>query len=351
MANARTFVPTIEDIGLLSDIKMDTIADTSSELVIYTARFKDAYNNLSHQLEVLHKKSRVLKKKKNQCIEKLFDERCRIFSEQLQAHYRSVGESLVGADADGLDSALIMGVVEDGTLTSNGSHQTILNNSGLRMALQRQHVEGNLLEPYSYSSEGSSTLGLDSQEILAESEELPSYFQHEYEASAHQHQQQQQQQQQQQHRHTHSRNHSQSHGNGHRRNFSLGSPAHSSSASSSLSLHSPLPIHATVLTTDSPPDYVREEPAATIATVSGHNHSTLASIAVQEDEADAQFQAYHSRYDSRQRQGSDPRTRPHITTMATIATANGGGSGNGSGAMDMPPEYEETRYHTAVNPA
>ncbi|KAG0012151.1 hypothetical protein BGZ81_001742 [Podila clonocystis] len=179
MTNARVFVPSLQDIGNLSDIKMDTIADTSSELVIFTAKFKDAYNLLSHTLEVLHKKSRVLKKKKNTCLERLFDERCKIFSHELQAHYRNVGASL-----------------------ANGSQER----DESRLPIHRQHVEGNT----DYSSEGS-TLGHGSQEFLLEPEELPSYFQHEQEAASH------------------------------RRTGSMGSPARSSSASSSLSLHSPHP--------------------------------------------------------------------------------------------------------------
>ncbi|KAF9314216.1 hypothetical protein BG003_004386 [Podila horticola] len=181
MTNARVFVPSLQDIGLLSDIKMDTIADTSSELIIYTAKFKDAYNSVSHTLEVLHKKSRVLKRKKNACLERLFDERCRIFSHELQAHYRNIGASL-----------------------ANGSQER----DESRLPIHRQHVEGNA----DYSSEGS-TLGHESQEFLLEPEELPSYFQHEHEAST----------------------------SLHRRTGSTGSPARSSSASSSLSLHSPHP--------------------------------------------------------------------------------------------------------------
>ncbi|KAF9324350.1 hypothetical protein BG006_000637 [Podila minutissima] len=183
MSNARAFIPSLQDIGSLSDIKMDTIADTSSELIIYTAKFKDAYNLLSHTLEVLHKKSRVLKKKKNTCLERLFDERCKIFSHELQAHYRNIGASL-----------------------ANGSQER----DESRLPIHRQHVEGNA----DYSSEGS-TLGHESQEFLLEPEELPSYFQHEPEASA----------------------------SLHRRTGSMGSPARSSSASSSLSLHSPQPSY------------------------------------------------------------------------------------------------------------
>lgn len=181
MANARAFVPSLQDIGNLSDIKMDTIADTSGELIIYTAKFKDAYNTLSHTLEALHKKSRILKKKKNTHLERLFDERCKIFSHELQAHYRNIGASL-----------------------ANGSQER----DESRLPIHRQHVEGNV----DYSSEVS-TLGHESQEFLLEPEELPSYFQHEHEASA----------------------------SLHRRTGSMGSPARSSSASSSLSLHSPHP--------------------------------------------------------------------------------------------------------------
>ncbi|KAF9013756.1 hypothetical protein BGZ52_006767, partial [Haplosporangium bisporale] len=181
MANARAFVPSLQDIGNLSDIKMDTIADTSGELIIYTAKFKDAYNTLSHTLEALHKKSRVLKKKKNTHLERLFDERCKIFSHELQEHYRNIGASF-----------------------ANGSQER----DESRLPIHRQHVEGNV----DYSSEVS-TLGHESQEFLLEPEELPSYFQHEHEASA----------------------------SLHRRAGSMGSPARSSSASSSLSLHSPHP--------------------------------------------------------------------------------------------------------------
>ncbi|KAG0025178.1 hypothetical protein BGZ82_010160 [Podila clonocystis] len=207
MTNARAFVPSLQDIGNLSDIKMDTIADTSSELVIFTAKFKDAYNSLSHTLEVLHKKSRVLKKKKNTCLGRLFDERCKIFSHELQAHYRNVGASL-----------------------ANGSQER----DESRLPIHRQHVEGNA----DYSSEGSTlghgSLGHGSQEFLLEPEELPSYFQHEQEAASH------------------------------RRTGSMGSPARSSSASSSLSLHSPHPGYV-----ESPPDYVRNEPGPSLSVAAG----------------------------------------------------------------------------------
>ncbi|KAI7817966.1 hypothetical protein BC939DRAFT_309695 [Gamsiella multidivaricata] len=318
MANARTFVPTLEDIGLLSDINMETIADTSSELIIYTARFRDSYNALSHELEVLYKRSRVLKKKKNQSIEKLFDERCKIFSEELQAHYRSVGESLVSGSGSTL-------VGEDGAVTTaQGAHLYGANGgsgggagSGARLAVHRQHVETSL---ESYSSEGSS-LGHNSQEMLLGDEELPSYFQHEHEAEAEA-------------------------ASRHRRTFSLGSPAHSSSASSSLSLHSPMPMH----TTDSPPDYVRDEQhagpsySATVMTASGSSVSGAAG----EDE-DAQFLAYHRRYDTHRRQGSNARTAATTTTTTTVA-ARSRSRANTANAMDMPPGYEETRFHSVVDP-
>ncbi|KAI8594280.1 hypothetical protein EDD21DRAFT_393840, partial [Dissophora ornata] len=318
MANARTYVPTLDDIGLLSDIKMDTIADTSSELIIYTARFKDAYNALSQALESQHKRNRILKKKKNQCIEKLFDERCKIVSEELQAHYRSIGESLVGSPNLGM---------EDGSGMTTSFTNGVGGSTGIRhssVVHHRHHVESNL---ESYSSEGSSTLGHHtSQELLLDTEELPSYFQHEREVTA---------------------------GGGgggggsggassslHRRTFSLGSPARSSSASSSISLHSPL--SAVPMTTDSPPDYVRDEqqgpsnyPAAvTVARLSG----SFASGAYEEE--DAQFRAYHSRYDTRQRQNSDPRARGANMTTATVTAVS----------MDMPPGYDETRYHSVVDP-
>ncbi|KAG0251399.1 hypothetical protein BG011_007634 [Mortierella polycephala] len=285
MAAARAFVPTLENIGLLSDIKMDTIADTSNELIIYTAKFKDCYNSLSHTLEVLHKKSRILKKKKNLCIEKLFDERSRIFSEALQSHYRNIGESLAGG------SGSIAG--EESTMVTGDSNATSSTNHG-------QYAEGSM---ESYSTDGS-THGRGSREMLAEADELPSYYQHQQESGA----------------------------LFHRRTGSLGSPAHSSSASSSLSLNSP-PYMAAA---DSPPDYVRNEHP------SSHHHSlgtvvagpTMAMVGHMEDEdTDALFQAYHRRYDTRQRQDSNPRSRPNVMVPS-----------------DTPPGYDETQYHVVVDP-
>ncbi|KAF9988058.1 hypothetical protein BGZ75_010108 [Mortierella antarctica] len=278
MVNARTFVPTLEDIGLLSDIKMDTIADTSSELIIYTAKFKDSYNSLSHALEVLHKRSRVLKRKKYQVMEELFDERCKIFSDELQAHYRSIGERLAGGS--GSASA-------DNMATGGGS------------AMHRQHVESNL---NAYSTGNSGTLGHNSQEQLLDAEELPSYFQHLANTTLH------------------------------RRTGSLGSPAHSSSASSSLSLNSPLQI----ATVDSPPDYVRTELSSGEIGVPGGGGGRPA-----EEDEDALFRAYHQRYDTRQRQASDP-----PTTRSGVAAA----AAEAAAVLDTPPGYDETRYHSVVDP-
>ncbi|KAF9958716.1 hypothetical protein BGZ72_011083 [Mortierella alpina] len=275
MVNARTFVPTLEEIGLLSEIKMDTIADTSSELIIYTAKFKDSYNALSSALEVLHKRSRVLKRKKYQVIEKLFDERCKIFSDELQAHYRSMGERLAGGSGS---------AGADDRATVGGS------------AMHRQHVESNLDE---YSTESSGTRGHNSQEELLDAEELPSYFQHQASTTLH------------------------------RRAGSLGSPAHSSSASSSLSLNSPMQI----ATTDSPPDYVRTELLAGELGLSGGGGPA-------DEDEDALFRAYHQRYDTRQRQGSDP---PATRAGAAAAAA-------AAAALDTPPGYDETRYHSVVDP-
>ncbi|KAF9096238.1 hypothetical protein BGX23_011732 [Mortierella sp. AD031] len=314
MTTARGLVPSLENIGFLSEIKMDTVNDTSNDLIIYTAKFKDGYNTLSNTLEVLHKKSRVLKKKKNQCIEKLFTERCRIFSVELQEYYRSIGESLAGG------SGSIAGEEHHG----DGSGGVLLSSSpggggaagGLtssRLVMHRQHVEN--LD--AYSSEGSSLGGHHSQELLLEAEELPSYFQH-----------------QQQHNHTIL----------HRRTGSLGSPAHSSSASSSISLNSPFPGVAggagTML--DSPPDYVRDE---AVADMGGPSSYGVASSGAGEEEEDAMFRAYRLRYDTRQRQNSDPRSRPvtrAVTTTTTTTTA--------LSTMDTPPGYDETRYHTVVDP-
>ncbi|KAF9109633.1 hypothetical protein BGX27_007396 [Mortierella sp. AM989] len=311
IANARAFIPSIEEIGFLSDIKLDTIANTSNDLVIFTAKFKDSYNSLSLTLETLHKKSKILKKKKHQCIEKLFDERCRIISEELQAHYRSIGESLVSG-GDGSESLSLAG--DDTSATDAGSSR---GSSGLRLPIHRQHVENNLGP---YSTDGS-TLGPNSQELLLDAEELPSYFQHEqHEAIG-----------------TTSL---------HRRNFSLGSPARSSSASSSLSLHSP--VQAPFATTDSPPDYVRDEHLSIgMNVIPIRQRSSSAASALfatgHDEEEDAQFRAYHQRYDTRQRQNSDPRaTRTNMTSAATPATT--------THVMDMPPGYEETRYHTVVDP-
>ncbi|KAF9929604.1 hypothetical protein BGZ67_006245 [Mortierella alpina] len=279
MVNARTFVPTLEDIGLLSDIKMDTIADTSSELIIYTAKFKDSYNSLSHALEVLHKRSRVLKRKKYQVMEELFDERCKIFSDELQAHYRSIGERLAGGS--GSASA-------DNMATGGGS------------AMHRQHVESNL---NAYSTGNSGTLGHNSQEQLLDAEELPSYFQHLANTTLH------------------------------RRTGSLGSPAHSSSASSSLSLNSPLQI----ATVDSPPDYVRTELSSGEIGVPGGGGGGRPA----EEDEDALFRAYHQRYDTRQRQASDP-----PTTRSGVAAA----AAEAAAVLDTPPGYDETRYHSVVDP-
>ncbi|KAF9963373.1 hypothetical protein BGZ65_003855 [Modicella reniformis] len=339
MANARSIVTTLEGIGLLSDIKMDTIADTSSELVIYTARFKDLYNSVTQTLETLHKRSRVLKHKRNQCIEKLFDERCKIFSEELQAHYRSVGESLVngsgsgsgtgsgtgsGLSLPGLDSDVIAAAMVSFRINggSGGIHFGGPSN--------RQHAENGL---DSHASEGgcgnSSTMGRSSQELFLE-ELPPSYFQHEQQdggpvitiAAA-----------------------TATTGSStalHRRTFSLGSPAHSSSASSSLSLHSPAPP-VIVHTTDSPPDYnVHDErgncgPVVGVSVAAGPSITTTVAGATEDE--DPQFRAYRQRYDTRHRQSSDSRTsRTNTVAMTTTATT----------AIDMPPGYEETRHHPVV---
>ncbi|KAF9537028.1 hypothetical protein EC957_009034 [Mortierella hygrophila] len=314
MVTARGLVPTLEDIGMLSDIKMDTANDTSNELIIYTAKFKDAYNSLSHTLEVLHKKSRVLKKKKNQCIEKLFSERCRIFSVELQAHYRSIGESLAGGSGSiaGESSAVDGSGAGTGVLSSSPGATTTLSSG--RLVMHRHHVEGNM---EAYSSEGSSLGGYHSQELLLDTEELPSYFQHQQ---------------------------STPHSQLHRRTGSLGSPAHSSSASSSISLNSPYPgvtVGATIL--DSPPDYVRDESAAVLTntTYTAMDMSGPVAVAADEEE-DALFRAYRQRYDTRERQNSDPRSRP-MTTTTTRSRA-------GTGSLDTPPGYDETRYHTVVDP-
>ncbi|KAG0204804.1 hypothetical protein BGX28_003376 [Mortierella sp. GBA30] len=317
MTNARVFVPTLEDIGLLSDIKMDTVADTSSGLIIYTAKFKDTYNSLSHTLEVLHKKSRVLKKKRNQVIEKLFDERCRIFSDELQAHYRSIGEQLAnGGDPDG-------GSGSGSTDVENMSIVAIGNGNGNMVPNYRQHVESNLME--AYSTAGSSTLGFNSQELLLETEELPSYFQYEATGVSLHH-----------HHHNHDHQY-------HRRTGSLGSPARSSSASSSLSLSSPLPIAMT----DSPPDYVRTELVSgqqplgniSVAVAAGGGSSSSGGGGGGADEDDdALFRAYQQRYDSHRRQGSDAQSAAGTTRVSLTAL------------MDTPPGYDETRYHTVVDP-
>ncbi|GJJ73543.1 hypothetical protein EMPS_05901 [Entomortierella parvispora] len=307
MANARTFVPTLEDIGLLCDIKMDTIADTSNGLIIYTAKFKDAYNLLSHTLETLHKKSRVLKKRKFVVMEKLFDERCRIFSVELQAHYRSIGESLVGAS----ESAEDAGTTNWGSSAGGQNH--------LRVPVHRQHVEANL---DSYSSEGGSSLGPNSQEILLVDDELPSYFQHDHEAQA----------------------------SMHRRTGSLGSPARSSSSSSSISLSSPNPHR----TTDSPPDYERTESGSgdyshLVGVTSGMAGASLSTAITTDDgDEDAMFRAYHQRYDTRRRQDSDPRTR---TVPATRTTRAGSMTAVAAVVMvDTPPGYDDPSSRGVVDP-
>ncbi|KAF9914856.1 hypothetical protein FBU30_002348, partial [Linnemannia zychae] len=312
MTTARGLVPTLEDIGLLSDIKMDTVNDTSNELIIYTAKFKDAYNSLSHTLEVLHKKSRVLKKKKFQCIEQLFTERCRIFSVELQAHYRSVGESLAGAENE--DHILhVDNIIANGTTSSSSPL------SSGRLVMHRQHVESGL-----DSSEGSSLGGHHSQELLLDNEELPSYFQH-----------QQLIQNQNQLRHQAIL---------HRRTGSLGSPAHSSSASSSISLNSPHPGFAGTTILDSPPDYVRDE--STVVGVSvgtpwmtvdaGGSSAAYITATPAAEEEDPLFRAYRQRYDTREHQNSDSQLQPVTRANTTL--------------LDTPPRYDETRYHTVVDP-
>lgn len=313
MANARTFVPTLEEVGLLSDIKMDTLGDTSNGLIIYTAKFKDTYNLLSHTLEVLHKKSRVLKKKKFSCMEKLFDERCRIFSVELQAHYRSIGESLAG----GSESTEDAGTVSSGSNTGGQNH--------LRAPVHRLHVEANL---DTYSSEGGSSLGPNSQEILMLDDELPSYFQYEHEARA----------------------------SMHRRTGSLGSPARSSSSSSSISLGSPYPYG----TTDSPPDYVRTESGSgdyshLVGVTTGMAGVSLSATSTADDGSeDAMFRAYHQRYDTRRRQDSDPRTRTATATAtATVTRTTRAGSMTAVAAavmVDTPPGYDDPQSHGVVDP-
>ncbi|OAQ23177.1 hypothetical protein K457DRAFT_130739 [Linnemannia elongata AG-77] len=98
------------------------------------------------------------------------------------------------------------------------------------------------------------------------------------------------------------------------------SPAHSSSASSSISLNSPYPgvaVGATML--DSPPDYVRDESAAAMTnnTYTAMDMGGPVALAT-EDEEDALFRAYRQRA--------------------------------GTGSLDTPPGYDETRYHTVVDP-
>ncbi|KAF9355300.1 hypothetical protein BGX26_006727 [Mortierella sp. AD094] len=313
LVNARAFVPSLEEVGLLSEVKLDTVANTSNDLVIFTAKFKDSYSSLALTLETLLKKHKTLKKMKSQCIEKLFDERCRIFSEELQTHYRSIGESLVSG-GNGSDSLTLVGddaSAMDAEASSNG----LRSNSGPRLTNRRQHVENNL---GSYSADGS-TLGHNSQELLLDAEELPSYFQHE-------------------------RHETIGTSSLHRRNLSLGSPTRSSTASSSLSLHSP--IQAPFAITDSPPDYVRDEHLSAGTSVGTRVRSSsgasgsgvvIANTAADDNDEDAQFRAYHQRYDTRQRQNSDPRaTRTNVAPTTVV--------------MDMPPGYEETRYHSVVDP-
>ncbi|KAF9130245.1 hypothetical protein BGW39_003295 [Mortierella sp. 14UC] len=320
MATARGLVPSLENIGLLSEIKMDTVNDTANELIIYTAKFKDAYNALSHTLEVLHKKSRVLKKKKSQCIEKLFSERCRIFSVELQTHYRSIGESLVGGLEGGdLHHGDGMGPGA-GVLSSSPGNSTQLSSG--RLVIHRQHVEGNL---DAYSSEGSSLGGHHSQELLLDTEELPAYFQHQYSA---QHQ---------------------SYNILHRRTGSLGSPAHSSSASSSISLNSPHPGVAlgSGVILDSPPDYVRDESSAASTTTTWAVTGMGGPPTAAEDEEDALFRAYRRRYDTRERQNSDPRSRPAPVTVTVPTTTTRAGA---TSSHDTPPGYDETRYQSVIDP-
>ncbi|KAF9429114.1 hypothetical protein BGZ76_001796, partial [Entomortierella beljakovae] len=296
IANARAFVPTLVEVGVLSDVKLDTIANTSNDLMIFTAKFKDAYNSLSLTLENLQRSHKNLKKKKNQYIEKLFDERSRIFSEELQTHYRNVGQSLTFAGEEDVDGMGPISLVDENSGQDGGggggggggirgSHQMTS-----RPSFHRQHVEQSL---GSYSTDGSCSLGLNSQEILLGAEEPPSYFQHE-------------------------------------RDETIGT-------SISTTLHR----LSNCITTDSPPDYVQEEHLSTGLAFetrmrSSSGASTSMGMSAAEDEEDAQFRAYHERYDSNQREDEIRATRPPVATIATV--------------MDMPPGYEETRYHSVVDP-
>ncbi|KAF9580188.1 hypothetical protein BGW38_003268 [Lunasporangiospora selenospora] len=361
MSNARNYVPTLENIGLLSEIKTDSIVNISNELIIYTAKFKDQYNALSLTLETLHKQSRLLKKQKIQSMEQLFDERCKIFSEALQAHYRSVGERLAGADSDS-----IMEGNEDGTLDSRVGPAALaagvdafvsgaLATSTMTSTYgYRQPVDAELGHSLSEGRNSNSTLSGSSgrplsQELLVDTEELPSYFQYEYEIAA-----------------AAAAAAStalslspttlSAASTFHRRTGSLGSPARSSSASSSISLGSPHPLALV----DSPPDYedevglgsrlpglargagssltVTPGELATATTTTATTTTTSVVTALAEDEDEARFRAYHQRYDTRA--AAERQRSRTMSVSGTVATT----------ALDTPPGYEEARFHAIVDP-
>ncbi|KAF9970479.1 hypothetical protein BGZ73_006805 [Actinomortierella ambigua] len=162
---AQTQVPSIENIGNMSDISMENAATTSSELILYTSKFNQVYTTLTKQLEDLHRRHKDLRTKRGQRIESLFDQRCRIFSEELQEYYRSVGASLAAGDiVDGSMGGDADSVIEDVRLTEESRAL-----SGLR----RLHVE----DETGATAHTASHLG-ESAGALPPADELPSYWQY-----------------------------------------------------------------------------------------------------------------------------------------------------------------------------
>ncbi|KAG0253587.1 hypothetical protein DFQ27_007331 [Actinomortierella ambigua] len=172
---ARTQVPSIENIGNMSDISMENTAITSSELILYTSKFNHVYTALTKQMEDLHKKHKDLRTKRAQRMESLFDRRCRIFSEELQEYYRSVGASLAaGGSIDGP-----VGVDADSVTEDMGLTQESRALSGLR----RLHVEDET-GAAAHMSGPTATHSSESDATLPLADELPSYWQYHQDGGA-----------------------------------------------------------------------------------------------------------------------------------------------------------------------
>ncbi|KAG0242886.1 hypothetical protein BGW41_003286 [Actinomortierella wolfii] len=160
-------VPTLENIGNLSDISMESTAATSSELILYTSKFNQVYTTLTKQLEDVYKKHTDLRTRRTQRIEDLFNIRCRVFSEELQEYYRSVGASL--AAGENVDASL-EGDVDSEDVRLRQESRALL---GLR-----RHVE----DETGATSSTSGTTEPDSS--LPPADELPSYWQYHQDGGA-----------------------------------------------------------------------------------------------------------------------------------------------------------------------